>query len=114
MKIFISFVFLIFVSGCQQNSTEKSVIQSDNAPKAIGPYSQAIKVGNHIYLAGQIAIDPQTNEFVEGGIEEQTEQVLSNIKAVLTEAGYSFDDVVQVARLPKDALIEIMMVAIKT
>ena len=154
MKTLVVFACL-FLIGCtesfkvdsSENQSEKVVISSENAPKAIGPYSQAIRVGNMLFLAGQIAIDPTTGKFVEGGIEEQTHQVLRNINAVLLEAGFSLKDVVQsqvflsdlnnysamnsvygtyfkespparaamqVARLPLDALVEIMVTAVKT
>lgn len=73
----------------------REAIQSDKAPKAIGPYSQAIKVGNFVYTAGQIPIDPKTGNFVEGGIAAQTRQVLENLKAVLAAAGSSLDQVVK-------------------
>ena len=65
----------------------KKVISTTKAPAAIGPYSQAIKVGNIVYTSGQIPIDPATGSFVEGGIKEQTRQSLTNIKAILEEAG---------------------------
>jgi 2-iminobutanoate/2-iminopropanoate deaminase len=70
------------------------VIATPNAPEAIGPYSQAILVGNTLYLAGQIAIDPQTNEVRHGTIEEETRLVLNNLQAVIEEAGFSLRDVV--------------------
>ncbi|MBN1350594.1 RidA family protein [candidate division KSB1 bacterium] len=73
----------------------KQVISSANAPKAIGPYSQAIKVGDMLFCSGQIAIDPKTNELVTDDIETETRQVLENLKAVLNEAGMDFDDVVR-------------------
>ena len=63
------------------------VISTTKAPAAIGPYSQAIKVGNLVYTSGQIPIDPATGSFVEGGIKEQTRQSLTNIKAILAEVG---------------------------
>ena len=125
---------------------EKKIITSIHAPLPVGPYNQAVLVGNMLYLSGQIPIDPKTNEFVKGGIAEQTEQVIKNIKAVLEEAGSSLDKIVkatvflkdmgsfsemnavyskyfkaqnaparstiEVARLPKDALVEIEVVAI--
>ncbi len=65
------------------------------APAAIGPYSQAIKVGNLVYTSGQIPIDPATGSFVEGGIKEQTRQSLTNIKAILAEVGLSMSNVVK-------------------
>jgi 2-iminobutanoate/2-iminopropanoate deaminase len=70
-------------------------IQTDNAPAAIGPYSQAIKAGGFVFLSGQIPTNPQTGEFVAGGIAEQTEQVFKNLKAVLEAAGSSLDQVVK-------------------
>lgn len=73
----------------------KQAITTDNAPKAIGPYQQAIKVGEFIYTAGQIPIDPQTGNFVAGGIVEQTRQVLENLKAILEAGGSSLDRVVK-------------------
>lgn len=70
-------------------------VQTDNAPKAIGPYEQAIKVNGFIYTAGQIPIDPKTGNFVEGGIAAQTRQVLENLKAVLEAGGSALDRVVK-------------------
>ena len=71
------------------------VISTQKAPAAIGPYSQAIKVGNLVYTSGQIPIDPATGSFVEGGIKEQTRQSLTNIKAILETAGLSLNNVVK-------------------
>jgi len=123
----------------------KQAIYSDNAPKAIGPYSQAIRVGDLIYTAGQIPLSPTTAELVGTTIEEQTRQVMENLKAVLEAAGSNLDKVVkttvflanladfaklnaiygeyftvtpparstvQVAALPRGALVEIECVAI--
>jgi 2-iminobutanoate/2-iminopropanoate deaminase len=73
----------------------KKVISTTKAPSAIGPYSQAIQVGNLVYTSGQIPIDPATGVFVEGGIKEQTRQSLLNVKAVLEEAGLTMGDVVK-------------------
>ena len=73
----------------------KKVINSKNAPAAIGPYSQAILVDNTLYASGQLGIDPATGDFVAGGIKEQTEQVFRNIRAILTEAGFEMSDVVK-------------------
>jgi len=73
----------------------KRVIQTPNAPAAIGPYSQAIEVNGTLYISGQIPLDPTTMKVVEGGIQEQTEQVLKNIGAILHESGYEFNDVVK-------------------
>ena len=73
----------------------REIVHSDKAPKAIGPYAQAIKAGNLVYTAGQIPIDPKTGNFVEGGIAAQTRQVLENLKAVLAAAGASLDQAVK-------------------
>jgi len=73
----------------------KKAISTTKAPAAIGPYSQAIKVGNLVYTSGQIPIDPATGNFVEGGIKEQTRQSLTNIKAILGEVGLSMSNVVK-------------------
>lgn len=71
------------------------VIHTDNAPQAIGPYSQAIQTGNLLYSSGQIPIDPKTGNLVEGGIQEQTKQACENLKAVLEASGTSLDKVVK-------------------
>ncbi|WP_270740029.1 RidA family protein [Massilioclostridium coli] len=124
------------------NRTE---INTKNAPEALGPYSQAIRIGDLIFTSGQIPIDPATNTLVSGGIVEQATQSLRNLQAVLTEAGSSLSDAVkvtvfvknmddfaklneiygsfftepyparscvEVARLPKDVLVEIEIVAL--
>jgi 2-iminobutanoate/2-iminopropanoate deaminase len=70
-------------------------IQTENAPAAIGPYSQAIKAGGFVFVSGQIPIDPQTGQFVAGGIAEQTARVLKNLQAVLEAAGSSLGQVVK-------------------
>ena len=136
---------VVLFTACESESNGlKKVIATDQAPKAIGPYSQAILVDGTLYLAGQIALDPSSGKLVEGGIEVQTRRVMQNLNAVLDAAGYRFDDVVQTqiflsnlnhykamnsvyatyfdespparavveaARIPRDALVEIMMVA---
>ena len=71
------------------------IISTEKAPKAIGPYSQAYQCGNTLYCSGQIAINPETNEFIGGTIEDQTEQILKNIGGLLEAAGYGFEDVVK-------------------
>lgn len=73
----------------------KKVVQTEKAPKAIGPYSQAIRVEKMVYTAGQIALDPATMELVAGGVEDQTRQVLENLRNVLEAAGSSMDKVVK-------------------
>ena len=73
----------------------KKAISTTKAPAAIGPYSQAIKVGNLVYTSGQIPIDPATGSFVEGGIKEQTRQALTNVQAILEAAGLTMANVVK-------------------
>ena len=79
----------------------KKVIHTDKAPKAIGPYSQAIEINGTLYISGQIPVDPATGK-VADTIEEQTEQVMKNIGAILEEAGYTFADVVKSTCLLSD------------
>ncbi|MGI6704119.1 MAG: RidA family protein [Clostridia bacterium] len=123
---------------------KKEIVSTQKAPGAVGPYSQAVKCGNMVYTAGQVALNPETGQMVEGGIEEQTHQVFANLKAVLEAAGTGLENVVkatvfitdmekfgdvnrvygqyftgdfparsciEVGRLPKDALVEIEVVA---
>lgn len=133
--------------ACETKSEKiKKVISTAKAPQAIGPYSQAVLVDDVLYLAGQIALDPETGKLVDGGIEIQTHRVMQNLNAVLEAADYGLEDVVQTqvflsdlnhykpmnavyakyftdapparavveaARIPRDALVEIMMVAQK-
>ncbi len=130
-----------------QTPTDKTAISTNDAPAAIGPYSQAIRVGDMLFTSGQVGLDPATGEMVPGGITEQTRRVLENLKAVLAKAGLDMVHVVkttvflkqmsdfsamnavyatylapkgvvaparstvQVAGLPKDALVEIEMIA---
>jgi reactive intermediate/imine deaminase len=75
--------------------SNKSIIQSDSAPQAIGTYSQAVKAGNTVYLSGQIPLDPASMELVGGGIENQIKQVFENLKAVCEAAGGSLQDIVK-------------------
>jgi len=80
----------------------KKVIFTDKAPKAIGPYSQAIEMNGQLFISGQVPVDPATSKVVEGGIKEQSKQVMKNIEAILMEAGYSFADVVKSTCLLSD------------
>ncbi len=80
----------------------KSAVATTAAPAAIGPYSQAIRIGNTLYTSGQVALDPATGELVAGGIEAQTTRVLENLKAVLTAAGLDFAHVVKTTVFLKD------------
>lgn len=139
------FAGLVFIMAIAASAQGKRAVETAEAPKAIGPYSQAIIANGFVYTAGQVGADPKTGALVEGGIAEQTEQVLKNLAAVLKAAGSSLDDAVkttvfladmndfakmneiyakhfktpyparstvQVARLPRDAKIEIEVVAI--
>ncbi|PTN09657.1 RidA family protein [Mangrovibacterium marinum] len=80
----------------------KKIISTPNAPAAIGPYSQAVEVNGTLYISGQIPVDPAIGKIVDGGIVEQTTQVMKNIEAILTEAGYTFADVVKSTCLLSD------------
>ena len=73
----------------------KQIISTPNAPAAIGVYSQAVRVGNTIWVSGQIPLDPKTKEMVQGDVEAQVRQVFENLKAIVVAAGASFDDVVK-------------------
>lgn len=142
----IAILVTLFAIGATQISAQaKRAVESPDAPKAIGPYSHAVIANGFIFTAGKIGTDPKTDKLVEGGIAEQTEQVLKNLATVLKAAGSSLDDVVkttvfladlndfavmneiyakrfkapfparstvQVARLPRDAKIEIEAVAV--
>lgn len=144
MKTFLTLIILH--STLLTLSAQLKVITSPDAPKVIGPYSQAIEANGFVFLSGQIAIDPVTSTMIENDIEKQTRQIFTNIRAVLKEAGTDIAKVVkctvfmidlndfvkmnkiyeeqfaghkparstvQVARLPKDVLIEIECIAVK-
>ena len=81
---------------------KKKVIRTEKAPKAIGPYSQAIQAGNLLFISGQIPIDPTTGELVKGEIDQQTKRVLDNIKGILESQGLETEDVVKVTIFLKD------------
>ncbi len=85
-----------FVSYWRVEDMKKKVIQTEKAPTAIGPYSQAIRAGNFLFLSGQIPLDPKTGELVRGDIRQQTQQVLENIKGVLESQKLGMEDVVKV------------------
>ena len=87
--------FALIITNYYSLQDMKKVISTPKAPAAIGPYSQAIQVGNLIYTSGQIPIDPATGQLVEGGVKEQTRQSLSNIQAILQEAGLTMASVVK-------------------
>lgn len=74
---------------------KKEIISTTNAPAAVGPYSQAVKIGDFLYTSGQIALDPATGVLAPAEIEVQSEQVMKNLSAVLEAAGYTFDEVIK-------------------
>jgi len=80
----------------------KKIISTPNAPQAIGPYSQAVVAGNLIFISGQVPIDPETGKLIINDITAQTEQVMKNLEAILTEAGCSFKNVVKTTCLLND------------
>ncbi len=80
----------------------KKIINTPHAPKAVGPYSQAVECNGMLFISGQIPIDPAIGKIVEGGIKEQTEQVMKNIGVILKEAGYTYADVVKSTCLLND------------
>ncbi len=87
---------------------QKEIIRTDKAPKAIGPYSVANRVGNLVYTAGQTGLDPLTNELVPGGIQAETRQVLTNIKNVLEAAGSSFWSKARIAQASRTKTLLIL------
>ena len=100
-NIVVAALMAIGMAGCAFNPT-KEAVSTKEAPAAIGPYSQAIKVGNLMFLAGQISIDPKTSQLNAGSIEDQTKLVMENLKAVLTAGGMTIDDVVSTSVFLKD------------
>ena len=83
-------------------SIKKVIVVADKAPKALGPYSAAVKAGNLVFTAGQMGLDPESGEFVPGGIEAETRQTLKNIKAILNAAGSSLNSVVKTTVFLRD------------
>lgn len=80
----------------------KRIIETANAPEAVGPYSQAVEANGTLYISGQVPLDPKTKKIVDGGIKEQTIQVMENIGAILKAAGYDYSDVVKSTCLLSD------------
>jgi len=80
----------------------KRIIQTERAPAAVGPYSQAVEINGTLYISGQIPLDPDSGKVVEGGIEAQTTRVMENISAILSASGYTFRDVVKSTCLLSD------------
>lgn len=96
--ILLSVFLVVLLVGCMESeapSSDRQVISTDAAPEAIGPYSQAIRMGNTLYCSGQIGIDPKTDSLVAGGIEPETRQALDNLRAVLRAADFSMNDIVR-------------------
>lgn len=100
-RMLVLLIFLMLLFGCAQQPIDREVISSSRAPAALGPYSQAVRVGNTLYLSGQLGLDPTTGTLAEG-FEAQARQALENLKAVLEEAGFSLEDVVQCQVFVKD------------
>ncbi len=93
-KWLIAISALAILLGCSRQALVRRTIQTDKAPAAIGPYSQAVQVGPTLYLAGQLGMDPATGKLVDGGIQAQTTRAMENLAAVLAAADFTFDDVV--------------------
>lgn len=85
-----------------KDASMKEIIATPDAPAALGPYAQGVKVNNTLYISGQLPINPKNNQLLEGSIAEQTEQVLLNLRAILEEGGAHLDDVVKVTIFLKD------------
>lgn len=83
------------LGGCKSENIMKRIINSPNAPAAIGPYSQAVEVNGTLYISGQLPINPKEGKIIAADIATQTEQSFANIEAILKEAGYTFSDVVK-------------------
>lgn len=81
---------------------QKEIIKSDNAPDPIGPYSQAVRTGNLIFLSGQVAMDKQSGKIINGNITEETAQIMKNLETVLKEAGAGFENVIKTTIFLKD------------
>jgi 2-iminobutanoate/2-iminopropanoate deaminase len=144
-RVLTALSLVIGLAGCASTPMKEAVVTKD-APAPIGPYSQGVKIGTLVFLSGQTAIDPKTNQLSAGSIEEQTKQALDNLDAILRASGMTMESVVnttvfmkdvndfakmnavyatyfkdkpparatvQVARLPRDALVEISAIAVK-
>jgi len=89
-------VVAILIFSTESKIMPKEIISTTNAPQAIGPYSQAVKTNNLMFISGQIPMDPSTGNLVEGSIEDEANQVLKNLKSICEAAGYSLDDAVKI------------------
>lgn len=96
-NLFLILPVIMILAGCRTDDSSNGIaeISSEHAPEAIGPYSQAILAGDMLFLSGQIPMDPETGEIVDGDIAVQTRLVLENLEAVLTEAGMDLNNVVK-------------------
>lgn len=94
-KIVTAVLLMVVFTGCSHRYAVREIISSPNAPAAIGTYSQAVRVGDQLYLSGQLGLDPATGKFAGQGFEAQARQALENQKAILETAGFSLKDVVQ-------------------
>ena len=92
----ILFIFLILYSSpIYQQNNMKTIINTEKAPNPVGPYSQAVKAGNTLYISGQVAIDPLSNTIIKNNIEDEATQIMKNLENILKEAGLKFDNVVR-------------------
>ena len=99
ISIFLCTISITSILIFSQEPTEmqKEIISTENAPQAIGPYSQAVKAGNLMFISGQIPLDPKTGDLVSESIDDQAKQVLNNIKSICEAAGQSIDDIVKIS-----------------
>ena len=86
----------ILIFSKELNQVSKEIISTENAPQAIGPYSQAVKAGGLMFISGQIPLNPETGDLVSGSIEDEANQVLQNIKSICEAAGYGMEDIVKI------------------
>tara|TARA_B100001059_G_scaffold121336_1_gene121391 strand:+ start:99 stop:569 length:471 start_codon:yes stop_codon:yes gene_type:complete len=98
MSFFLCTILLIsnFVYSKEFNQMSKEIISTNKAPQAIGPYSQAVKTGDLIFISGQIPLNPETGDLVSGSIEDEADQVLKNIQSICRAAGYELEDIVKI------------------
>ena len=89
-------ILTISIFSKEPNQMSKEIISTKNAPQAIGPYSQAVKTGNLMFISGQIPLNPETGDLVSGSIEDEAHQVLNNLKSICEAAGNSFEDIVKI------------------
>lgn len=95
MKIYLFLTITLFTINLYSQNIMKKIINTTNAPAPVGPYNQAVLVDGTLYMSGQVAIDINTKELLKGSIEEETEKVMQNIKAVLEEVNFTFENVIK-------------------